>query len=208
LDFVGLLRVGGGEPVEKDLQAIALSVAGNSKTKHSPVLGCTAPHSQKFSQACSKGADGLDAGQGQPTALDRLQAKAALVLRPQADASAGVGGLDDGELLLQTRGAEGGEFFLFFDRGSCGRPSRWLRAGHMHSAVKVRAAVGDGVLTARPALQRQIAALALGLRQTRADGFPDIRGQADVALVGAASGPWSAQQALAPCPDIILQPSG
>ncbi len=105
--------MGSGKLIEKHLQAVAV---GGGQFQHEGVarVGLHGPAEPEVLEGLLKRAEWLDSTQGQPAACDGVQAKAALILRPQAEVFAWMGGLHRTQLLLQALLAESGEFGLFF----------------------------------------------------------------------------------------------
>ena len=103
----------GGELIQKDLQALAVG-GGHFQREVFARVGLDGPAEPEVLEALLEGADGLDARQGEPAALHGVEAKAALILRPQANARSGIGRLHSAQLLLQAAIAESGECFFFF----------------------------------------------------------------------------------------------
>jgi hypothetical protein len=83
VDFCGVLRVCGGEVVQKGLQAIAVR-GGQFQDEARPALGFHCAKEPEALKELLKWTDGFYTAQGQPAAQHGVQAKTALVLCPQA----------------------------------------------------------------------------------------------------------------------------
>jgi hypothetical protein len=113
MDFLWVLGVGGGELVQKDLQAIAVR-GGQFQHKALAAVGRHGPAKPEVLKALLEGADRFDARQGEPPTLDGVEAKAAFILHPQANALTGMGCLHGLKWFLQARVAKSDELRLFF----------------------------------------------------------------------------------------------
>ena len=98
LDLGRVLGVGMGEAIKESLQAVAVG-GGQFEREGVARVGLDGPAQPEALEGLLEGTNRLHAWQGEPAALDGVEAKAALILGPQADAPAGMGGLHGTEHL-------------------------------------------------------------------------------------------------------------